>query len=110
MSVCARERVGDPLAEARGSPALSAPVSSAIDVIRTLGSSHAVHLVERLDVVVDVDREAGVGHAAGHVDADRRDLAVLDPHPGELGPSRSRPRASTPSWASAATIAASIGG
>ena len=39
--------------------------------------------LERLEVVVDVDREAVRRHAALHVDADRADLAVVDPDAGQ---------------------------
>src|SRR5205807_4057220 len=37
---------------------------------------------ERLQVVLDVDRETVGGHAVGQVDPDRGDLPVLDPHAG----------------------------
>ena len=52
--------------------------------------------VERVQVVVDVDREAVRRDAVGDVHADRRDLALADPHAdvlvAELGAAPRRPR------------------
>ena len=58
---------------------------------------------ERLQVVLDVDREAVRGHTPGDVNPDRGDLAVVDPPPVYSGPSSGRARATTPSSASTAT-------
>ena len=70
------------------------PAAEAVEVVALpglLGDRRHAHAVEparhdpleRLQVVVDVDREAVRGHAAGDVDADRADLAVLDPDAGQ---------------------------
>ena len=61
-------------------------VSSRTDVMLTPSRPHATTHPKRLEVVVDVDREAVGRHAARDVDADRRDLALLRPDAGVVGP------------------------
>ena len=64
----------------------SSTPSASSEVICTSGSPQAITVVERRQVVVDVDGEAVHRHPARHVDADRGDLAVLDPHAGVVAP------------------------
>ena len=66
------------------------------EVIFTPGEPAGDHPGERLQVVLDVDREAVRGHAARHVHADRGDLAILGPHAGRAPRARRRSRPGRP--------------
>ena len=88
-----RERVRGALAEAGDALAAALGLQRGHPHVRQPAGDDPV---ERRQVVVDVDGEAVHRDAARDVDADRGDLAVLDPHAGVVAAASRRGRGRTP--------------